>query len=50
MVCFEKYLFTCVVSEVRVSAKLLDNYIFEITQVKLIPHFSNTAQIQKEYE
>lgn len=50
MICFDKYLFTCVASEVRVSAKFMNNYIFEVTQVKLIPHFSNTALIEKEYE
>ena len=31
MVCFDKYLFTRVVSEVRVSAKLNNDFIFEIT-------------------
>lgn len=43
VICLEKYLFTCAVTEVTVAAKVKQNNIYEIAQVKLIPHFSNTA-------
>ncbi len=40
----------CVVTEVRVSARLMEHQIFEITQVQLIPHFTTTLELPKEYE
>ena len=43
VICLEKYLFTCAVTEVTVAAKFKQAIIYEIAQVKFIPHFSNTA-------
>ena len=43
VICLEKYLFTCAVTEVTVAAIFKQAIIYEIAQVKFIPHFSNTA-------